>query len=131
VLVLASLAQNASAAEAPIADAEATGEAIIVTGTRQTGIRAADSAAPISLIDSGTLTRVGQPNLNQALTQIAPSFAAQQFGGDVANLTLSARLRGLSPNHTLVLVNGKRRHNTASFQVSGGAFQGGAAPTST
>jgi len=127
-LVLAATAHSALAAEAPEPAAQTPGEAIIVTGTRQTGIRAADSAAPISLIDAGTLTRVGQPNLNQALTQIAPSFAAQQFGGDVANLTLSARLRGLSPNHTLVLVNGKRRHNTASFQVSGGAFQGGAAP---
>lgn len=127
-LVLAATAQSAKAAPDNDSTGDNTGEAIIVTGTRQTGIRAADSAAPISLIDSGTLTRVGQPNLNQALTQIAPSFAAQQFGGDVSNLTLSARLRGLSPNHTLVLVNGKRRHNTASFQVSGGAFQGGAAP---
>lgn len=125
---LALFGAAAQAAEPAPAAPAADGEAIIVTGTRQTGIRAADSAAPITLIDTGTLSRVGQPNLNQALTQIAPSFSAQQFGGDVANLTLSARLRGLSPNHTLVLVNGKRRHNTAAFQVSGGAFQGGAAP---
>jgi iron complex outermembrane receptor protein len=126
---LAALAQAgvAQAAE-PAAASPDDGSAIIVTGTRVTGLRAVDSAAPISVIDSGALSHVGQPNLNQALTQIAPSFAAESFGGDAANLTLSARLRGLSPNHTLVLVNGKRRHNTANFHVSGGAFQGGAAP---
>lgn len=127
LLALTLYTGHAFAAEAA-PDDQAAGETIIVTGTRVTGLRAADSAAPISVIDSGTLTRVGQPNLNQALTQIAPSFAAEQFGGDTANLTLSARLRGLSPNHTLVLINGKRRHNTANFHVSGGAFQGGAAP---
>jgi len=126
-LAQAQLAQAAEPAVAPAAG-ETGGETIIVTGTRVTGLRAVDSAAPISVIDSGALTRVGQPNLNQALTQIAPSFAAEQFGGDTSNLTLSARLRGLSPNHTLVLINGKRRHNTANFHVSGGAFQGGAAP---
>jgi iron complex outermembrane receptor protein len=38
-----------------------------------------------------------------------------------------ARLRGLSPNDTLVLINGKRRHTTANLAVLGGPFQGGAA----
>ncbi|MDB5447232.1 MAG: TonB-dependent receptor, partial [Phenylobacterium sp.] len=42
-------------------------------------------------------------------------------------LTLSAKLRGLSPNDTLVLVNGKRRHGTGSLSVLGGPYQGGAA----
>jgi iron complex outermembrane receptor protein len=45
----------------------------------------------------------------------------------MANMTLSARLRGLSPNNTLVLVNGKRRHGTANLAVLGGPYQGGAA----
>jgi len=53
--------------------------------------------------------------------------AAQAFGGDTANLTLSARLRGLSPNHTLVLVNGKRRHGTANLAVLGGPSGSGLA----
>lgn len=126
---LAALAQAgvAHAAE-PAAAAPNDGQAIIVTGTRVTGLRAVDSSAPISVIDSSALARVGQPNLTQALTQIVPSFSAEQFGGDASNLTVSARLRGLSPNHTLVLINGKRRHGTANFHVSSGAFQGGAAP---
>ena len=70
---------------------------------------------------------MGQPDLIQALAQNVPSFNAQAFGGDTANLTLSAKLRGLSPNHALVLVNGKRRHGTSNLAVLGGPFQGGAA----
>lgn len=111
----------------PAAGAQASDE-IIVTGTRVVGTTAAESATPIKLIDSATLSRVGQPNLNQALTQLVPSFNAQAFGGDTGNLTLSARLRGVSPNHTLVLINGKRRHGTANLQVLSGTNQGGAAP---
>jgi iron complex outermembrane recepter protein len=113
-------AQDAAPAE------EETGDAIIVTGTRQTGITAAESATPIKLLSEDAISSVGQPNLNQVLTQLVPSFQAQAFGGDTANLTLSARLRGLSPNHTLVLINGKRRHGTANLAVLGGAFQGAA-----
>ena len=99
---------------------------VIVTGTRATGVTAAESAAPIKVLDAEVLSHVGQPNLNQVLTQLVPSFTAQAFGGDTANLTLSARLRGLSPNHTLVLVNGKRRHGTANLAVLGGPYQGAA-----
>ncbi|MFT3905796.1 MAG: TonB-dependent receptor [Steroidobacteraceae bacterium] len=101
-------------------------ETLIVTGTRQVGIRAEDSAAPIQVLDAETLSHVGQPNLIQALTQQLPSFNAENFGGDASNLTLTARLRGLNPNHTLVLVNGKRRHTTANFHVASGGAQGAA-----
>lgn len=101
---------------------------IIVTGTRVTGMTAAESATPIKLIGTEAIEHVGQPNLNQVLTQLVPSFTASAYGGDTAELTLSARLRGLSPNHTLVLVNGKRRHGTANLNVLSGATQGGAAP---
>src|SRR4051812_40438888 len=101
-------------------------ESVIVTGTRVTGLTAADSAAPITVIGTEALSHVGQPNLIQALAQISPSFSAESRGGDTANLTLSARLRGLSPNDTLVLVNGKRRHSTANLHVGSGQFQGAA-----
>jgi len=113
---------------APVAaDTEASDD-IVVTGTRQSGVRAADSAAPVQVLNAEALSRVGQPNLNQVLTQLAPSFTAQAFGGDASNLTLTAKLRGLSANHVLVLVNGKRRHGTANLHVTSGPFQGGAAP---
>ncbi|HTC84769.1 MAG TPA: TonB-dependent receptor, partial [Rhizomicrobium sp.] len=106
--------------------AQANTEAVIVTGTRVTGMTAADSAAPITVIGSDALSRVGQPNLIQALAQITPSFSAESLGGDTAALTLSARLRGISPNDTLVLVNGKRRHSTGNLHVLGGQYQGAA-----
>lgn len=102
---------------------------IIVTGTRSVGTQVAESAAPIQLLNEEALSKVGQPNLNQALTQIVPSFQAQTQGTDMASFSLSARLRGVSPNHTLLLVNGKRRHSNAILQVINGAFGGSAAPS--
>src|SRR5579871_6204118 len=67
----------------PTADAaETKPEIIIVTGTRTTGLTAADSPAPIDVLDIGTLSHTGQPDLAQALAQNVPSFTAQAFGGD-------------------------------------------------
>jgi iron complex outermembrane receptor protein len=113
---------------APQAAAVDEGASIIVTGTRATGVTAAESSAPIKVIDSEALAKVGQPNLNQVLAQLVPSFTAEAFGGDTANLTLSAKLRGLSPNHALILINGKRRHGTSNLHVLSGPYQGGASP---
>lgn len=102
---------------------------VIVTGTRVSGVRAVDSVAPIEVIGADTLTRVGPPNLMDALAQALPSFNAQGYGADTAALTLSAALRGLNPNQTLVLINGKRLHGTANLQVdTGSPYQGAAAP---
>ena len=106
---------------------DTTKDVIIVTGTRLTGLAAVDSPAPIQVLDIGTLEDAGHPDLLKALALAVPSFNAQAFGGDMANMTLSAKLRGVSPNHTLVLLNGKRRHGTANLAVLGGAYQGGAA----
>jgi iron complex outermembrane receptor protein len=104
---------------------------IIVTGTRATGLRAIDSPAPVQVLDAITLERAGSPSLMTALSTTLPSFNTQAVGNDLANETLSARLRGVSPNHTLVLINGKRRHGTANLSVLSSAFQGGAAPDLT
>jgi iron complex outermembrane receptor protein len=120
-------ADDAAPEPAAAPDAATSVGAVIVTGTRSSGIKAENSASPIQVLDSGSLSRTGQPDLIQALAQNLPSFTAQAFGGDTANLTLSARLRGLSPNNTLVLINGKRRHGTANLAVLGGPYQGGAA----
>ncbi len=121
----AAFAQAADAADTT-ADA---GSEIIVTGTRAVGTVAADSATPIQLLSSEALEHVGQPNLNQALTQLVPSFTAQTQGTDMASFSLSARLRGVSPNHALIMVNGKRRHGNSILQVINGAFGGSAAPS--
>jgi iron complex outermembrane receptor protein len=119
-------AQAESLASA-VSTSPAMAGAVIVTGTRANGLKVENSASPIQVLDAGTLQRTGQPDLIQALAQNLPSFTAQAFGGDTANLTLSARLRGLSPNNTLVLINGKRRHGTANLAVLGGPYQGSAA----
>ncbi|WP_304186936.1 TonB-dependent siderophore receptor, partial [Phenylobacterium aquaticum] len=118
----AAVATSASAAAGPT-----DVEEVIVTGSRVTGMKAADSAAPIQVLGAVAMKQVAQPDLIQAMAQNLPSFNAQAFGGDAANLTLSAALRGLSPNHTLVLVNGKRRHATGNLAVLGGSPYSGAA----
>src|SRR5665213_2808016 len=103
-------------------------ETVIVTGTRVQGMTAADSAAPVVVVGSDALKQgTGSVDLRQDLAQMVPSFTAQQRGGDLGNLTLSAALRGLTPNDTLVLVNGHRRHGTANIQVSANGFTGGSA----
>ena len=121
---LAAFAVIAGPALAQQANNEA--ETVIVTGTRVQGMTAADSAAPITVLGTDALTHgTGSSDLRQQLGQAIPSFTAQQFGGDTANLTLSAALRGLSPNDTLVLVNGHRRHYSGNMHVDSGDFTGG------
>jgi iron complex outermembrane receptor protein len=122
-----SLAHAADDTPAPAPDAAANSGVVIVTGTRATGLKVENSASPVQVLDASSLARTGQPDLIQALSQNLPSLNAQAFGSDMANMTLSARLRGLSPNNTLVLVNGKRRHGTSNLAVLGGPYQGGAA----
>ncbi len=78
----------ATAQEALVADIQTTtetgqvGDDIIITGTRAESVTAAESTAPIKVLGAELLSHVGQPNLNQVLTQLVPSFTAQAFGGD-------------------------------------------------
>src|SRR5690348_10704077 len=68
-------------------------ETVIVTGTRVQGMTAADSAAPITVLGTDALSHgTGSTDLRQQLGQTVPSFTAQQFANDTANLTLSAAL---------------------------------------
>src|SRR6202021_528954 len=121
---VAAFALTAGPAFAQSASTEA--ETVIVTGTRVQGMTAADSAAPITVLGTDALSHgTGSADLRQQLGQTVPSFTAQQFGGDTANLTLSAALDGLSPNDTLVLVNGHRRHYTGNHHVDAGGFAAG------
>src|SRR5665213_935852 len=114
ILMGPALAQQSASQEA---------ETVIVTGTRVQGMTAADSAAPITVLGSDALTHgTGSPDLRQQLGQSVPSFTAEQQAFDTANLTLSAALRGLSPNDTLVLVNGKRRHYSGNLHVDAGGL---------
>jgi iron complex outermembrane receptor protein len=129
LILASSWSACAMAQEAPQEPQADDGTAIIVTGTRAVGISAAEAAAPVQVLSEDAIKHVGQPNLNQVLTQIVPGFSAQTQGTDMSSFSLSARLRGLSPNHTLLLVNGKRRHGSAILQVATGPFGGSAAPS--
>src|SRR5450432_1393517 len=127
LIVIAALTSSAAVAADAAANGSAAVSEVIVTGTRIVGVKAEDSAAPVQVVGAGALKRVGQPDLIQALSQNLPSFNAEGYGADTAALTLSAALRGLNPNDTLVLVNGKRRHPTANLNVDPSNFQGAAA----
>jgi outer membrane receptor protein involved in Fe transport len=126
LLVGASVSAFAMIAAPAFAQSAASeAETVIVTGTRVQGMTAADSAAPITVLGTDALTHgTGSADLRQQLGQTVPSFTAQQYGADTANLTLSASLRGLSPNDTLVLINGHRRHYTGNLHVDGGFGSG-------
>ena len=128
-LVLTTLMASQSFAQTATAQTNASGavEAIVVTGTRTTGLKAVDSPAPVQVLGNDILKRVGQPDLVQSLAQNIPSLQAQTFGSDQAQFNKSFKLRGVSPNETLVLVNGERRHGTGNVNVAGGAFGGNAA----
>jgi iron complex outermembrane receptor protein len=108
-LVVAGLPTIVLAAEGPT-DMEDT---IIVTGTRDAGVKARDSSTPIQVVNPEALEATGQNNVFDALKDILPSFSASAENLDVGALIRTARLRGLSPGEVLVLVNGKRRHTSA------------------
>jgi len=101
---------------------------VVVTGTRQSGLAATESPVPIEVLSSDVLQRASaQGDLSGTLAQVLPSLTTQAYGPDMANLALQAKMRGLSPNHVLVLVDGKRRHTTANLEVDAGSvYQGGA-----
>jgi len=112
---------------APADTSPATLNTVIVTGTRTTSLEAAESPAPIQVISSAALQEAsGNPDLINTLAALVPSLTAQAFGGDQANQTLQAKLRGLGPNQTLILIDGKRRHTTSNLAVLSGPYQGGA-----
>jgi iron complex outermembrane receptor protein len=121
-------ASQAMADTATPAVADSSLDEVIVTGTRQIGLKAADSPAPIQILSAEALANAsGNPDLMSTLAQLVPSLTMQAFGFDMSGQTLQARLRGLSPNHVLVLVNGKRRHTTANIAIdTGSPYQGGA-----
>jgi iron complex outermembrane receptor protein len=130
--VALAIAASATARAADTADAadEGTSELseVIVTGTRTSGLSAAESPAPVQIISSQALqAAAGNPDLMSALAQVVPSVTVEAFGLDQAGQTLMAKMRGLSPNHVLILVNGKRRHTTANLAVdTGSTYTGGA-----
>jgi iron complex outermembrane recepter protein len=111
------------------ADEPAEGQnAIIVTGTRRTDRTVADSPVPVDVIGGDALANTGLTETNKILNQLVPSFNFPQPSiTDGTDVIRPASLRGLAPDQTLVLVNGKRRHVTALLNVNGSVGRGSAA----
>ncbi|WP_333644920.1 TonB-dependent receptor [Bombella sp. ESL0380] len=86
--------------------------------------RARASTSPVDIVTAQQLQRTGQLNVAEALARINPSITISAAGYDASALTSSIRLRGLNPNHTLVLVNGIRRHTTANISADSGPEEG-------
>lgn len=94
---------------------------IEVVGTRAINRSATETPLPIDIIPvSQVAANVGQPDLNQLLQYVAPSFNSnRQSGSDGSDHIDPATLRGLGPDQTLVLVNGKRRHQSSLINIYG------------
>ena len=89
-------------------------EEVVVTGTRKVGQAPTETISPIDVISGDALKNQGTFDLTDSLTKIAPALNTQRF--PIADGTAFVRpvtLRNLSPDHTLVLVDGARRHRSA------------------
>ncbi|MFD3266120.1 TonB-dependent receptor plug domain-containing protein [Phenylobacterium ferrooxidans] len=103
-------------------------EELVVTGTRGAGRAALDAPAPVDVVTSAQIADTGYPDLGRALNFLEPSvnFARAATTASAAN-TRPITLRGLAPDQTLVLVNGKRRHANAVLNVNNSIGRGSAA----
>jgi len=100
--------------------------AIIVTGTRQADRSAGDTVAPVDVVSAAELTKQADNDISNLLRVSVPSFNVNtQPISDAATLVRPANLRGLSPDNTLVLVNGKRMHRAAVITFLGGGISDG------
>ena len=98
-----------------------------VVGSRVAGRSAQDSAVPVDVIQGEDLQTYGVRDMDALLSATVPSYNVnRQPIGDAATLVRPANLRGLSPDATLVLVNGKRRHRSSVITFLGGHTAAGA-----
>jgi len=97
------------------------GEDIVVIGSRAAGRTKLSTPVPVDIIPiSQVINDIGQVDLNQILNFIAPSFqSSRQTVADGTDHVDPAQLRGLGTDQVLVLINGKRRHQSALVNVNG------------
>jgi iron complex outermembrane receptor protein len=94
---------------------------IQIVGSRNVKRTVINSAVPIDVLDVKELTtQSGKLEINELLQYVAPSFNAnKQSGSDGADHVDPASLRGMGPDQTLVLINGKRRHQSSLINLFG------------
>lgn len=115
------IAPNVHAQEASVESPER----ITVIGSRLSQRTATDGTAPVDIITAEDLRATGITETARALQYAVPSFNFPSSSiTDGSDAVRPASLRGLSPDHTLVLVNGKRRHSSALVHLNGTTGRG-------
>jgi len=100
-------------------------EELVVTGNRGAPRTVIDSPTPIDVLSSAELERTGRAGAFQALQTLVPSFnLPARAGGGTSTVIATGGLRGLNPDQTLVLVNGKRRHKTSLINSVSSLYNG-------
>lgn len=108
---------SALAQQEPSADSL---ESIIVTGTRRSERTVFESSSPIDVVGTNDISNTVSEDLSDTMAQLIPSFKVQRLPmNDGLIYVRPATLRALSPDHTLVLINGKRRHRSALLGSNG------------
>jgi len=102
-------------------------EEIVTIGTRRQARSAADTVAPVDIISANDIKDQAGTDISDLIRTVVPSYQVNtQPISDAATLVRPANLRGLSPDNTLVLLNGKRRHRAAVISFLGGGISDGA-----
>lgn len=102
-------------------------EQVLVTGTRKLDRSLAQSESPVDVISAAELQRSGSNELATALAQLLPALNFPRPSlTDASDAVRPAQLRGLSPDQTLVLIDGKRRHSGAVVNINGSQGRGSA-----
>ncbi len=123
-ITLLSMSAPAFAQDTPVA--ETTMDTVSVLGTRSKARTATDSAVPIDIISAQELHNQGATDVLDQLRVLVPSFNVSTIPiDDAATLVRPANLRGLPPDNTLILVNGKRRHRSAVITFLGHGLSDG------
>jgi iron complex outermembrane receptor protein len=100
---------------------------VIVIGSRAGGRTATESMVPVDVISADEFANQGDTDVSTLLRNLAPSYNVNtQPISDAATVVRPANLRNLAPDHTLVLVNGKRRHRAAVIYWLGNGVADGA-----
>lgn len=124
----AQVATTQTASESgPATERSREDDIVVVTGTRGAPRSIIDSPTPIDVFTSEDLETGSQTGVFESLRYLVPSFnLPTRAGGGTATVIATGGLRGLNPDHTLVLVNGKRRHKTALINSVSSLYNGAA-----